>query len=44
MQYAKTESGWLLSEYEAEELEIDLTSVDLKLELADIYAGVDFSN
>ena len=44
MHYAKTESGWLLSEYETEDIEIALTSVDLKLELADIYAEVDFDN
>lgn len=44
MQYTKTESGWLLSEYEAEDSSIRLTSVDLPLELSDLYAGVDFNN
>ena len=44
MQYTKTQSGWLLAEYEAEDSGIALTCVKLKLELADLYAGVDFSN
>ena len=44
MQYTKTEAGkWLLSEYETEDLSIHLTSVDLELDLAEIYTGVDFS-
>ncbi|WP_036484607.1 Uma2 family endonuclease [Myxosarcina sp. GI1] len=42
MQYTKTEAGWLLSEYEAEAV-ITLASVNLELELAAIYTGVDFS-
>ena len=44
MQYAKTESGWLLSEYEAEDSVIRLASVDIELELGNLYAGVNFSN
>ena len=44
IQYTKTEAGWLLSEYEAEEAVIQLGSVDLELKLTDIYTGVDFSN
>ncbi|MGF1588647.1 MAG: Uma2 family endonuclease [Pleurocapsa sp.] len=45
MQYTKTEAGkWLLSEYETEEASIRLGSVDLELELAEIYTGVDFNH
>jgi len=44
IQYTKTEAGWLLSEYETEEAVIQLGSVDLKLELAELYSGVDFDN
>lgn len=44
MQYTKTEAGWLLSEYDKEEEEIELSSADLKLELAEIYTNVDFKN
>ncbi len=45
MQYTKTEAGkWLLSEYETEDAVIGLGSVDLELELAEIYTGVDFNN
>ncbi|MEY4519977.1 MAG: hypothetical protein RLZZ499_2577 [Cyanobacteriota bacterium] len=45
MQYIKTESGkWLLSEYETEDAAIQLGSVDLALNLTQIYTGVDFSN
>ena len=44
MQYVKTDSGWLLSEYETEDAVIKLAAVDLELELADLYAGVDFDN
>ena len=44
IQYTKTEAGWLLSEYETEEAVIQLGSVDLKLELAELYSGVDFNN
>ena len=43
MQYAKTEAGWLLSEYETEDAAIELASVNLELELSDLYTGVDFS-
>ncbi|MGB5632218.1 MAG: Uma2 family endonuclease [Waterburya sp.] len=43
MQYTKTEEGkWLLSEYETEDSAIKLASVDLELDLSEIYAGVDF--
>ena len=43
MQYTKTEAGkWLLSEYETENSSIHLTSIDLELDLAEIYTGVDF--
>lgn len=45
MQYTKTEAGkWLLSEYETENNSIQLSSVDLNLNLAEMYAGVDFDN
>ncbi len=45
MQYTKTEAGkWLLSEYEMEKASIQLGSVDLESELAEIYTGVDFNN
>jgi Uma2 family endonuclease len=45
MQYTKTEAGkWLLSEYETEDLSIQLASTDLKLNLGEIYTGVDFNN
>ncbi|MGL5833974.1 MAG: Uma2 family endonuclease [Waterburya sp.] len=45
MQYTKTEAGkWLLSEYETETAAIQLESVDLVWNLAEIYTGVDFSN
>jgi Uma2 family endonuclease len=45
MQYTKTEAGkWLLSEYETEAAAIQLESVDLVWNLAEIYTGVDFSN
>lgn len=45
MQYTKTEAGkWLLSEYEMKEALIKLDSVNLELELAEIYTGVDFNN
>ncbi|MEM7595989.1 MAG: Uma2 family endonuclease, partial [Cyanobacteria bacterium P01_A01_bin.83] len=44
MQYTKTDSGWLLSEYETEDAVIKLATVDLELELADLYAGVDFNS
>ena len=40
MQYVKTDSGWLLSEYETEDAIIKLAAVDLTLELAALYAGV----
>lgn len=44
MQYTKTEAGkWLLSEYETQDAVIQLGSVDLKLDVAEIYLGVDFS-
>lgn len=44
MQYSKTEAGkWLLTEHEAEDLVISLTSVNFELAGAAIYAGVDFS-
>ncbi len=43
MQYTKTEEGkWLLSEYETEDSAIKLASVDLELDLSEIYTGVDF--
>ena len=42
MRYAKTEAGWLLSEYETEDGVIRLTSVDLELELSELYTGVNF--
>lgn len=42
MQHTKTEAGWLLSEHEAEDAIIKLTSVNLEVELADLYLGVDF--
>ena len=45
MQYTKTEAGkWLLSEYETEDALIQLSSVDLELELSEIYTGVDFND
>lgn len=44
MQYAKTELGWLLSEYETADAIIKLAAVDWELELADLYTGVDFNN
>jgi Uma2 family endonuclease len=45
MQYTKTEvEKWLLSEYETETAAIQLESVDLVWDLAEIYTGVDFSN
>ena len=43
MQYAKTEAGWLLSEYETEDSLIKLASVNLELELSDFYTGVDLA-
>lgn len=44
MQYSKTKDNkWLLSEYEAEEATIEFSSIDFKIELAEIYTGVDFS-
>ena len=43
MQYAKTEAGWLLSEYETEDSLIKLASVNLELELSDLYTGIDNS-
>ena len=43
MQYTKTEAGkWLLSEYETADAVIQLGSVDLELELAEIYTEVNF--
>lgn len=42
MQHTKTEAGWLLSEYETEDALIKLASVNLELELSDLYSGVDF--
>ena len=45
MQYTKTEVGkWLLSEYETEDAVIQLGSVNMELELAELYTGVDFNN
>lgn len=44
IQYTKTEAGWLLSEYEAEIEAIELSCADLRLELAEIYSGVDFEH
>lgn len=44
MQHTKTDSGWLLSEYDTEDAVIKLAAVDLELELADLYVGVDFNN
>ncbi len=44
MQYSKTKDNkWLLSEYEAEEAVIEFSSIDFKIELTEIYTGVDFS-
>jgi Uma2 family endonuclease len=44
MQYTKTEAGkWLLSEYETEDSLIQLASVNLELNLAEIYTNVDFN-
>lgn len=44
MQYSKTEAGkWLLSEYETENATIHLASINFKLELSEIYTGVDFN-
>ncbi|HHP7230366.1 MAG TPA: Uma2 family endonuclease [Xenococcaceae cyanobacterium] len=44
MQYSKTEAGkWLLSEYETENLTIQLAAINFELELSEIYTGVDFS-
>ena len=42
MRYANTNAGWLLSEYETEDSIIRLTSVDLELELSELYTGVNF--
>ena len=44
IQHTKTEAGWLLSEYETEEAVIQLGSVDLELEVSEIYSGVDFDD
>ncbi|ACB52420.1 unknown [Crocosphaera subtropica ATCC 51142] len=44
MQYTKTEDKkWLLSEYEGEDLTIQLNAIAFELQLSDIYAGVDFN-
>lgn len=44
MHYGKTESGqWLLTEYETDEAEFSLSTVNLQITLSDIYDGVDFS-
>ena len=44
MQYSKTEANkWLLSEYDNQEMVIEFSSIDFKIELSEIYAGVDFS-
>ena len=43
MQHTKTEAGWLLTEYETEDAVIKLASVDLEIELLDLYTGVDFN-
>ena len=43
MQHTKTEAGWLLTEYETEDAIVKLASVDLEIELLDLYTGVDFS-
>lgn len=43
MQYSKTEAGWLLTESETESAVIKMASVNLELELSDLYTGVDFS-
>lgn len=43
MQHTKTDAGWLLSEHETEDSVIKLASVNLELELSDLYTGVDFS-
>lgn len=41
MQHTKTEAGWLLTEHEAEDAVIKLASVNLEIELLDLYTGVD---
>lgn len=44
MQYSKTEeSKWLLSEYDTEDSAIKLSSLDLEIEVAELYNGVDFA-
>jgi Uma2 family endonuclease len=44
MQYSKTEeSKWLLSEYKTEDAVIKLNYLDLEIEVAELYNGVDFS-
>ena len=43
MQYSKTEdSKWLLSEYETENAVVKLSSLDIEIEVAELYTGVDF--
>ncbi|MEO1672489.1 MAG: Uma2 family endonuclease [Cyanobacteria bacterium J06631_2] len=41
MQQTKTEAGWLLSEYETEDAVIQLSSVNLELELSEIYLSAE---
>ncbi len=44
MQYSKTKDRkWLLSEYDNQEVVIEFSSIDFKIELSEIYTGVDFS-
>jgi Uma2 family endonuclease len=45
MYYGKTESGqWLLTEYETDEAEVSLNTVNLAISISNIYDGVDFSD
>lgn len=45
MQYSKIEEGkWLLSEYNTENAVIKLNSLDLEIELAELYSNVNFSD
>lgn len=44
MQYSKIEEGkWLLSEYNTEDAVIKINSLDINIELSELYSSVDFS-
>lgn len=45
IQHTKTETGqWLLSEYQGRDSTMTLQAIEFEISLADLYAGVDFSN